>query len=113
MFRNLINNAIKHHNKPDGAITITYQLLNNQYEFTVQDDGPGIAPEHQQRVFEMFQTLKPRDEVEGSGIGLAIVKKSVINLGGTITLESDGCHGCTFRFTWPTNLTQQELLNVY
>ncbi len=107
VFRNLINNAIKHHNKSQGCITISARILADSYEFTVADDGPGIAPEHQQRVFGMFQTLKPRDEVEGSGMGLAIVKKAVESVGGTVMLESDGQHGCTFRFTWPTTITIQ------
>lgn len=103
VFRNLISNAIKHHDKPQGTIRVSASQTTDGYAFTVQDDGPGIPPEHQERVFTMFQTLKPRDAVEGSGIGLAIVKKAVESVGGTVTLESDGQHGCTFRFTWPTN----------
>ncbi|MET3117652.1 signal transduction histidine kinase [Undibacterium sp. GrIS 1.8] len=129
VLRNLISNAIKHHNKPDGRIFVGAKIiavsvnneannrLNNDanndankgiahyIEFTVKDDGPGIAPEHQQRVFGMFQTLKPRDEVEGSGIGLALVKKAVESVGGTVQLVSDGQTGCTFRFLWPVNIT--------
>ncbi len=102
VFRNLIGNAIKHHDKPLGTIRISASKTANAFEFRVQDDGPGIAPEHQQRVFGMFQTLKPRDEIEGSGIGLALVKKAVESVGGSVTLESDGQHGSSFRFTWPT-----------
>jgi PAS domain S-box-containing protein len=101
VFRNLIGNAIKHHDKPEGRIVVTARRIDGAYEFAVIDDGPGIPPVHQQRVFGMFKTLKPRDEVEGSGIGLAIVKKTLESLGGSITLESDGEHGCTFRFVWP------------
>jgi signal transduction histidine kinase len=67
----------------------------------VSDDGPGIAPEFHERIFEIFQTLQPRDQVEGSGIGLAIVKKSVESSGGTIQVESAPGEGTTFRFTWP------------
>jgi signal transduction histidine kinase len=71
-------------------------------QFLVVDDGPGIPPEHQQRVFQMFETLRPRDELEGTGIGLALVKKLVESHGGQIVLESEaGVRGCTFRFTWP------------
>lgn len=70
----------------------------------VTDDGPGMIPEHQQRVFAMFQTLKPRDEVEGSGMGLALVKKTVEGFGGWVTLESDGDSGCTFCFMWPITI---------
>ncbi|PQA78265.1 PAS domain S-box protein [Rhodoferax sp. TS-BS-61-7] len=102
VLRNLINNAIKHQDKPQGTIWVHARPYPGGYEFAVQDDGPGIPPEHQKRVFTIFQTLKPRDEVEGSGMGLAIVKKAVETVGGVVTLESDGNAGCTFRFTWPT-----------
>ena len=102
VFRNLMSNAIKHHDKTQGTIWVCANATTEGFEFSVQDDGPGIPAEHQQRVFEMFQTLKPRDLVEGSGIGLALVKKAVDLMGGTITLESNGYKGCTFRFTWPT-----------
>lgn len=101
VLRNLISNAIKHHDKAEGCITITARQLPGRVEFAVRDNGPGIAPEHQERVFGMFQTLKPRDEVEGSGIGLALVRKAVESLGGKVRLESDGASGCTFYFTWP------------
>ncbi|MBK9026777.1 MAG: CHASE domain-containing protein [Propionivibrio sp.] len=106
IFHNLIDNAIKHHDQPQGVIDVSARPIANGYEFAVSDDGPGIPPQHQQRVFAMFQTLKPRDEVEGSGIGLALVKKAVEAMGGIVTLESDGKRGCTVRFTWPT--TDQE-----
>lgn len=102
VLRNLINNAIKHHDKPQGTIWVTASTYPGGHEFSVQDDGPGIPAEHQKRVFTIFQTLKPRDEVEGSGMGLAIVKKAVETVGGVVMLESDGKTGCTFRFTWPT-----------
>jgi len=104
VFRNLIVNAIKHHDKPEGTIEVSARPIADGFEFTVKDDGPGIPPEHQQRVFGMFQTLKPRDEVEGSEIGLALVKKTVESIGGRVTLESDGKNGCTFRFTWPSTV---------
>jgi signal transduction histidine kinase len=101
VFRNLIGNAIKHHDKVTGTVTVSAKRLEKEFEFTVQDDGPGIAPEHQQRVFIMFQTLKPRDKVEGSGMGLALVQKAIESVGGSISLQSDGQHGSLFRFTWP------------
>ena len=104
ILRNLISNAIKHHDKPEGTISISTMPYSEGIEFIVTDDGPGIPQEHQQRVFGMFQTLKPRDEMEGSGIGLALAKKTVLNVGGTMWLESDGGHGCSFHFTWPSCL---------
>jgi PAS domain S-box-containing protein len=105
VFSHLINNAIKHHDKAQGKIEISARdLPNNKVEFTIKDDGPGIGFQHHQAVFEMLKTLKPRDELEGSGIGLALVKKVVEMQGGTVMLESDGQHGCNFRFTWPVLL---------
>jgi signal transduction histidine kinase len=70
----------------------------------VEDDGPGIDPQHHERIFQIFQSLKPRDQVEGSGMGLAVVKKTVENQGGSIMVRSDGQQGSTFRFTWPLRI---------
>ena len=98
--RNLIGNAIKHHDRPDGRVTVAARLDGGRLAVEVADDGPGIAPEYQGRVFEMFQTLRPRDEVEGSGMGLAIVKKTVEARGGEISVASMG-RGTTFRVLWP------------
>ncbi|WP_412062936.1 PAS domain S-box protein [Rubrivirga sp. IMCC45206] len=101
VFRNLIGNAIKHHGRPDGRVVISGRTNGPWAEFAVADDGAGIAPAYRERVFGMFQTLRPRDEVEGSGMGLAIVKKTVENQGGRIWLDPDVASGATFRFTWP------------
>jgi PAS domain S-box-containing protein len=100
VFANLISNAVKHHNRPDGNLHITVRDLGNSYEFSVQDDGPGIAPEHHERIFAIFQVLQSRDQQENTGIGLSIVKKIVEGEGGTIELESAAGQGATFRFTW-------------
>ena len=102
IFRNLIANAIKHHDRVDGTININVDALPDAFAFTVSDDGPGIPPEHQERVFGMFQTLRSRDE--GSGMGLAMVRKAVECVGGTISLTSDGKRGTAFRFTWPMDI---------
>ncbi|WP_204137169.1 PAS domain S-box protein [Halomicronema sp. CCY15110] len=101
VFSNLITNAIKHHDREDGRIDITAIEHDDFIEFAVSDDGPGIAPQYQSKVFTIFQTLKSRDVLESTGIGLAIVKKTVESEGGTITLESVPGEGCTFRFKWP------------
>ncbi|MCX6048028.1 MAG: ATP-binding protein, partial [Chloroflexi bacterium] len=61
----------------------------------------GIDPRFHTRIFQVFQTLQPRDDVEGSGMGLAIVKKLIETRGGTIRVESSLGQGTTFRFTWP------------
>lgn len=102
VFRNLIGNAIKHHHQPTrGQIDIGVQNLGDYVEFCVHDNGPGIDPQHHERIFGLFQVLRPRDEVEGSGMGLAIVKKAVEHRKGQIRLESAPGQGATFYFTWP------------
>ncbi len=101
VLRNLINNAIKHHDRTDGQVQVAVQDLGEFFEFSVSDDGPGIAPEFHERIFQIFQTLRPRDQVEGSGMGLAIVKKIVESRNGHITVASALGRGTTFRFTWP------------
>ena len=98
---NLISNAIKHRDKETGVIEVDVKAQENQYLFTVKDDGPGIAPIYHQKIFKMLQTLKPRDRVEGSGMGLAIVRKHIELFGGTIEVASEEGKGCTFIFTWP------------
>ena len=98
---NLISNAIKHHDRDDGHIEISGRDLGSHVEFTVADDGPGIPEQFHDRVLQMFQTLKRRDEVEGSGIGLALVSKQVRTHGGALVLEDKvGQSGAIFRFTW-------------
>lgn len=108
VLRNLFSNAIKHHDRTNGRINLSYRVANkNYYEFSVTDDGPSIPPEYQERVYLMFQTLRPRDEVEGSGMGLALVKKIVETYGGTTNIVSDGIRGSTIRFTWPINIEER------
>ena len=102
---NLISNAIKHHDRSDGRIEIAVTPKGNSYEFSVTDDGPGIAPDDREKVFGIFETLKSRDAQESTGIGLSIVKKIVETEGGQIVLESDTGMGATFRFTWPKQKT--------
>lgn len=99
VFRNLISNALKHHDRDTGKIMISGEADGNFCTFTVSDDGPGIPERYQLKIFEMFETLKPRDEVEGSGIGLALVKKTVERNNGSIKLISQD-RGTTFAFTW-------------
>jgi PAS domain S-box-containing protein len=102
VFMNLVGNAIKHHDHPEhGRVRVTAEDAGEFYEFRVTDDGPGIDPTYHEKVFIIFQTLEPRDKVEGTGIGLAIVKKTVERFGGTIRVESAPGRGATFAFTWP------------
>jgi signal transduction histidine kinase len=107
VLRNLIQNAITHHDRKEGHVTVSSRNAGDKYEFEVADDGPGIPPEFHQKIFEMFQTLKPRDQVEGSGMGLTIVRKTVNTVGGTVSVESSPpIRGTRFRFTWPKEISQ-------
>jgi two-component system, LuxR family, sensor kinase FixL len=101
VLRNLISNAVKHHDRADGRVEVWAVDHGNPIEFIVRDDGPGIAQDYHEQIFRMFTTLKPRDAVEGSGMGLALVKKIVESRGGAVNLESAEGRGATFRFTWP------------
>ena len=98
VFRNLINNAIKHHDRNVINIDISAERNNGYYRFSVKDDGPGIDPKYYEHIFEMFKTVKPR-EAGGSGIGLAIVKKLIAHQGGRICVEPHG-RGTNFIFDW-------------
>jgi len=98
---NLVANALEHHDRRDGRVSIAAHDLGEFVEFEVADDGPGIPAEHHERVFKMFQTLRPRDQKEASGIGLALVKKTVEGRSGRVTLRSSETGGATFAFTWP------------
>ncbi len=98
---NLISNAIKHHDKKSGRIDVTVEDCGADYAFAVKDDGPGISSQFHDQIFKMFQTLKPRDQVEGSGMGLAMVRKNIEVFGGTLGLVSAEGAGSVFRFTWP------------
>jgi signal transduction histidine kinase len=100
VLRNLIDNAIKHHNRANGRVTVSARDDGSLVEFAICDDGPGIPEDFHDRIFRIFETLKARDEVEGSGMGLALVKKTVETHGGTITLDSAVGKGATLRFTW-------------
>jgi PAS domain S-box-containing protein len=101
VLQNLISNGLKHHDRAEGRLTVSAHLVDEVAEFRVSDDGPGIPPQFHDRVFEIFQTLRSRDEVDSSGIGLSIVKKEVENHGGRIWIESTPPErGTTFIFTW-------------
>lgn len=102
VLRNLISNAIKHHNRPhEGVVRVSASVDGERAVFTVADNGPGIDPSHHERIFQIFQTLKPRSEVEGSGMGLAVVKRLVETRGGGVWVDSVLGQGAAFHFTWP------------
>lgn len=105
VFANLIANAIRHHHRPDrGRIEISSEPTEHGFRFHVKDDGPGIAPEDQARIFRMFQTLGPDGsggETASTGLGLALVQKLVEDEGGAIHVDSEPGEGATFHIDWP------------
>jgi PAS domain S-box-containing protein len=101
VLRNLISNAVKHHPGPAGCITVSADPQDGHYVFSVADDGAGIPEEYRDRIYQMFQTLQPRDDVEGSGMGLAIVSRVVEWQGGKIWHEPIATGtGTAFKFEW-------------
>lgn len=106
---NLISNAIKHHDRNQGRVEISVEDEGDWMIFSVADDGPGIAPKFHEHIFGMFQTLRPRDEVEGSGIGLAVVRRIITHYGGRITVECRQPRGTLFRFNWPKTILERIL----
>jgi light-regulated signal transduction histidine kinase (bacteriophytochrome) len=104
VFTNLISNAIKYRTQPQGSIEITVLEHADCYEFSIADDGVGIAPAYHQTIFEIFTTVPKLTssvpQENSTGIGLAIAKKAVERNGGKISVESSVGVGSTFRFTW-------------
>lgn len=101
LFQNLIGNAIKHLDKPQGEVRVACADAGERWTFSVTDNGPGIEPRHHERIFQLFQTLAPRDRKESTGVGLALVKKIVELYSGRVWVESQPGQGCTFFFTLP------------
>jgi signal transduction histidine kinase/HAMP domain-containing protein len=110
VFYNLLTNAVKFMDKPDGLITIDCTDREDDWVFSVSDNGPGIAPQHFERIFRFCQTLDDHDKNEGSGTGLTITRKIVELYSGQIWLNSEFGRGSTFFFTLPKalNVTDNE-----
>lgn len=104
LFQNLISNAIKYMGKVEGRVWIGYSPQPNGGHFYVRDTGMGINVRHFDRIFQIFQTLSPRDQSDSTGVGLAIVKKIVELYGGRIWVNSEVGKGSTFCFTLPQAL---------
>ncbi len=111
VFMNLIGNAVKFTRavRTDPVVRLTWRDDGDAYEFSVSDNGPGIAPDYHERIWGIFQTLEARDKVEGTGIGLSVVKKIVEARGGRVWLESSPGAGATFRFSWPKTIRGSSL----
>ena len=106
VFQNLISNAVKYMDKPEGVIKIRCEDENDAWKFGVADNGPGIEEKHFERIFQIFQTVSSvREKYKSTGIGLTIVKKIVEMYGGKIWVESEPGEGSTFFFTFPKQET--------
>jgi signal transduction histidine kinase len=101
VFQNLLSNAIDFIDKPQGHVVVACVKEAENWHFTVTDNGAGIEERHFQRIFQLFQTLAARDELERTGVGLALVKKIVEIEGGRVWVESKVGVGSVFHFTLP------------
>jgi signal transduction histidine kinase len=101
VFSNIISNAVKYSDKSIGKIECLYESLPDFHQFSIKDNGPGIAEEYHERVFQVFQTIEARDKKESTGVGLSIVKKIIEEKGGSIRIESEEDKGANFIFTIP------------
>lgn len=100
VFTHLIDNAIRHHPTKSGIIGVSVIDKGDKYEFSIADNGDGIDVRFHEKIYIIFQTLKPRDLTENIGAGLATIQKIVIAEGGNIQLDSTIGRGAIFRFTW-------------
>ena len=126
VFLNLLNNAIKYNDKSEGRIKISVEKISidtdsentitaekqdiysvtpgRYFKFVIEDNGPGIAPEDHEKIFKVFQTLHARDTIESTGVGLALVKKIITELGGMVGVESEVGFGAKFYFIIPEKI---------
>lgn len=102
VLENLVGNAFKYHpNRPAAQVEVQVETLDDRLRVQVTDNGPGIAADDHEKIFNVFQTLKKGAEPESTGIGLAIVKKAVQRHGFDIHLVSEPGTGAQFTFHWP------------
>lgn len=101
LFQNLLGNAIKFHGKKPPKVHVTVNKKENEWVFSVQDNGIGMDPKFADRAFMIFQRLNPKEEYPGTGIGLAVCKRIVERHNGKIWFDSTPGSGTTFYFTIP------------
>ena len=98
---NLIGNGLKYHGDKAPHVHVSAERNGNKWNFSVSDNGIGIAPEYYERIFEIFQRLHDKKDYPGTGIGLAVCRRIVGGHGGTVWVESEPGQGSTFHFTIP------------
>ena len=106
VLRNLVENAVKHHDRSHGRVEIVAETSPRELFFRIIDDGRGIAPEWQAAIFEPFRKIDDAHHPDSSGIGLALVRKTITTLGGSIQVQSAApeVRGTTFLVRWPLKL---------
>ncbi|MEM9917963.1 MAG: tetratricopeptide repeat protein [Bacteroidota bacterium] len=108
VLKNLIENAIRYNHSDPPIIKIDYEVIDNAFYLYVEDNGIGVAPEFQDKIFNMFVRLHNRDEYNGSGMGLAFCRKLLEKNGGTISLESEEGQGCRFTIVLPARIINSD-----
>lgn len=108
LFANLIGNAIKYNTSANPRVTVNCEITDEEYIFSIADNGIGIAPEYRKQIFEIFQRLHTSGEYEGTGVGLAICSKITDNYGGKIWVESEPGQGSVFYFSLAKNIADPE-----
>lgn len=111
VLKNLIENGIKYNQNPKPVIEISYQRQGQFHHFSIRDNGIGISSEYFRQIFGMFKRLHTREVYEGSGMGLAICKKIIHQLGGNIEVESVVGEGSAFTFSLPVETLQPATSN--
>ncbi len=107
-FRNLVMNAIQHHDRDEGRVSLRCEDRGERFLFTVEDDGPGIDPEFAERIFKALQTVGPRSNSETGGMGLAIIRRIVNTYGGSVRVAQESGRGARFLLEWPRRITLGE-----
>ncbi|WP_049915752.1 ATP-binding protein [Natrialba taiwanensis] len=104
VFQNLLSNAIEYADDEPPQVHISAHDTGKEWVISVRDNGSGIEPADQERIFGLFQRRHDSDEQTGSGLGLALCKRIIERHGGEIWVESEPGEGATFSFTLPTRL---------
>ena len=109
VLRNLIENSVRHHDRDKVMVGIRCVESCGIFEFEFQDDGPGIPIDHHQQIFMPFRKVGTNEKSDGSGMGLALVKRVIEDNGGRITVQSDPryARGTVFRFSWDKSSAHQ------
>jgi signal transduction histidine kinase len=112
VLHNLIDNAVKFIDKPDGYIVIDCAEKEHFWEFSIKDNGPGIERQYYEKIWTLFQTLDIRDKTENTGAGLTLVRKIVELYEGKCWLKSEVAKGSTFYFTMPKQASEATTKNL-